>query len=71
MSSLSPYLKAVVGVLGAVLAGLQEAFPGSHWVTLVTLALTPVLVYLVPNMPAPVKTVKDPAPVSEPEPAGM
>lgn len=51
MTNYSQYLKAIVGVLGAVLAGLQQAFPGAHWVTLVTLGLTPVLVYLVPNAP--------------------
>lgn len=45
------YLKFLVGVIGSVLAGLQQAFPGAHWVTLVTLGVTPLLVYLVPNAP--------------------
>ena len=59
--SLSKYTKAVVGVIGAVIAGLQESFPGAHWTSLVSLAVTPLLVYLVPNtvpaaaaVPAPV-----------------
>lgn len=53
MKNYGQYLKAIVGVIGAGLAGLQQAFPGAHWVSVVTLALVPVLVYLVPNAPAP------------------
>lgn len=53
MKNYTQYLKAIVGVLGAVLAGLQQAFPGAHWVSLVTLGVTPVLVYLVPNAARP------------------
>lgn len=64
------YLKAIVGVIGAVLAGLQEAFPGAHWVSLVSIAVTPVLVYLVPNTPAPKIGAKAPAAVKTP-PARM
>lgn len=68
MKNYSQYLKAIVGFLGAGLAGLQQAFPGAHWVTLVTLALTPVLVYLVPNAPKPPAAA---AAAAAPEPSEM
>lgn len=59
--NLSPYLKAVVGVIGAVMAGIQSAYPGAHWVSLVSIAVTPLLVYLVPNVPSPAKAAVPPA----------
>ncbi len=75
MKNYGQYLKAIVGVIGAGLAGLQQAFPGAHWVSIVTLVLVPVLVYLVPNMPAPaakaarpetVPSMMPPSPAQEP-----
>jgi hypothetical protein len=66
MPPLSPYMKAIVGGLMALIAGLQQAFPGNRWVGVATLALTPVLVYLVPNVPAsPPPAGRPPAPPSQ------
>lgn len=59
--NLNPYLKAIVGVIGAIATGLQTAYPSSHWATTVTAGITAVLVYLVPNTPQ-----GPPAPPDEP-----
>lgn len=51
MSKLNPYMKAVVGVLGAVLSSLSVYYGHDHWYPVVTTAVTAALVYLVPNTP--------------------
>lgn len=73
MKSVSPYLKAIAGALMAGLAGMQQAFPGSRWVSAASLVLVPVMVYLVPNVtwpPAPRQVPAAPdAPAEGPPPA--
>lgn len=51
MNKLGPYLKAVVGVLGAVLTSLAPYYGSAHWYPIVTSVVTAILVYLVPNTP--------------------
>jgi hypothetical protein len=53
MNGISQYLKAIVALIGAIATGLQTAFPSDHWASTVTATLSAVLVYLVPNTPAP------------------
>lgn len=52
MGKLNPYMKAVVGILGAVLTSLASFYGGQHWFVVVTTAFTAVATYLVPNTPA-------------------
>lgn len=51
MDKLLPYMKAIVGFLGAVLTSLAPYYGSAHWYPIVTSVVTAVLVYLVPNAP--------------------
>ena len=53
MSSIKPYSKAMVAIVGAVVTGLTQVFPDnpdvSRWCAFVMSVLTVAAVYLVPN----------------------
>ena len=53
MTSLKPYAKAIVAVVGAIVTGLTQVFPDSpdvsRWCAFVMSVLTVAAVYLVPN----------------------
>jgi uncharacterized membrane protein (DUF4010 family) len=53
MSKLGPYLKAIMGLLGAILTSLASFYGGQHWFVIVMSVFTAVSVYLVPNTPKP------------------
>ncbi len=57
---LNPYLKAVVPVLLTLVGALATVYGHFPWYTPVAAAITAVLTYLVPNTPAPAKTVHNP-----------
>jgi hypothetical protein len=49
---LSSYSKLAVSIAGAALTALETTYAGAHWLPPVTAAISAVLVYLVPNVPA-------------------
>jgi hypothetical protein len=54
---LNPYLKFVVAALSTVLTALGAVYGHSYWYPIATSAVGALLVYLVPNIPAPAKQV--------------
>lgn len=49
MNDIFKYSKAIVGVLTAIGVGLETAYPGDKWTSLVTTIIGAFVVYLVPN----------------------
>ena len=49
MNTVFKYSKAIVGLLTALGVGLETAYPGDKWTSLVTTMIGAFVVYLVPN----------------------
>lgn len=58
MSKLSPYMKAVIAILGTVLTSLAVYYGSTHWYPIVVSVVSAISVYLVPNTPATPKDEK-------------
>lgn len=69
MQTIFNYSKLIVALLGALGVGLETAYPGDKWTTVITSIITAAVVYLVPNGNTGAATAVEQVPSVPPVPA--